>query len=204
MAWQPAPMTFGTPAKAGPGAVLDAPPGLTCKQLARRGIMLAEAKKITEQIPKPGEAVHAIMTGRYDLMHVVIAILAQSGQPCKNLRLATLGYNRRNLVELCRLIDTGATKKLALICSKFFQENSKELYQATQAEFRARGARVAAPRSHCKVICFDFGKTALLLEGSANLRTNGNWEQFALIHDRKLHDWHAKWIDDLLAKHEAK
>ena len=94
-------------------------------------------------------------------------------------------------------------KQLTLICSKFYKEHNKDVYEETQAEFRRRAARIAAPRSHCKVIGFEFGKTCLLLEGSANLRTNGNWEQFALINDRDLHDWHARWIDDLLAKHEA-
>jgi hypothetical protein len=35
----------------------------------------------------------------------------------------------------------------------------------------------------------------LVFEGSANLRTNGNIEQFALFHDAGLHDGHAAWID---------
>jgi hypothetical protein len=40
----------------------------------------------------------------------------------------------------------------------------------------------------------------LVFEGSANLRTNGNIEQFALFNDAELHDWHAGWIDE---KHRA-
>jgi hypothetical protein len=43
----------------------------------------------------------------------------------------------------------------------------------------------------------------LSLEGSANLRSNGNREQFALVNDASLHDWHAAWIDDLVARHEG-
>jgi hypothetical protein len=43
----------------------------------------------------------------------------------------------------------------------------------------------------------------LVLEGSANLRTNSNQEQFCLIRDAGLHDWHARWIDALVAKHEG-
>jgi hypothetical protein len=45
--------------------------------------------------------------------------------------------------------------------------------------------------------------TRLVLEGSPNLRTNGNIEQFSLINDHHLHDWHAAWIDDLVSRHES-
>jgi hypothetical protein len=43
----------------------------------------------------------------------------------------------------------------------------------------------------------------LTLEGSANLRTNSNREQFCLIHDPGLHDWHAAWIDSEVARNEG-
>jgi len=44
----------------------------------------------------------------------------------------------------------------------------------------------------------------LAIEGSANLCANGSSrEQFALIHDAALHDWHAAWIDALVTQHEG-
>ncbi|MGH8743379.1 MAG: hypothetical protein ACREUY_03785 [Burkholderiales bacterium] len=165
--------------------------------------MLADAESVVA-IPAPGEAFHGIMTGAFDLMHVVLAILNQADETCQHLRIATLSYNRRNLTELLHLLDTGSTKKLSLICSRFFREHGKEFHDHSARELSARpGTRFAAPRSHCKVICFDFGENTLALEGSANLRTNGNWEQFVLINDRQLHNWHAAWIDGLLDKHES-
>lgn len=191
---------FGKSATAG-----TEPVGMTCRQLARRASMLAQAVSIIGEsgLPRDGEAVHGIMTGRYDLMHVLVAILAAKGTPCHVMRIATLSYNGRNMAEILAMLDDGRVGRLNLICSKFFKENTKELYAATVAEFAKRQARIACPRCHCKVVCFDFGGgDTLILEGSANLRTNGNWEQFALINDRQLHDWHAAWQDGLLAKHE--
>jgi hypothetical protein len=45
----------------------------------------------------------------------------------------------------------------------------------------------------------------MAVEGSANLCSNGSArEQVSLIHDAPLHDWHATWIDALVAKHEGK
>ena len=63
---------------------------------------------------------------------------------------------------------------------------------------------VAAARSHCKVVCFDLGKRdALVVEGSANLRTNKNIEQLTAFRGRALHDWHAAWIDELVRADHA-
>jgi hypothetical protein len=47
------------------------------------------------------------------------------------------------------------------------------------------------------------GGACLVLETSANLRTNSNQEQLTLINDRPLCDWHGAWIDALLARHEC-
>ena len=44
----------------------------------------------------------------------------------------------------------------------------------------------------------------LVFEGSANLRTNKNREQLTAIRDRKLHDWHAAWIDELVRADDGK
>jgi hypothetical protein len=81
--------------------------------------------------------------------------------------------------------------------------HNKELWAETLEGFRERGQRCAAARTHAKVITLDLASGAkLALEGSANLRSNSNREQFALIHDAALHDWHAGWIDALVTQHE--
>jgi hypothetical protein len=102
---------------------------------------------------------------------------------------------------MLRLLDTGRVGRLSLICSKFFAEHDKDLYEETLQEFRKRGQRAAAPRSHAKVVTMHFADgQKLILEGSANLRTNSNREQFCLIHDAELHDWHAAWVDEWIGK----
>jgi hypothetical protein len=47
------------------------------------------------------------------------------------------------------------------------------------------------------VTCLEFTDgLKLVFEGSANLRTNNNREQFCLVNSAELHDWHAAWIDE--------
>ena len=39
----------------------------------------------------------------------------------------------------------------------------------------------------------------LVLEGSANLRSSDNLEQMTIFNEQAVHDFHAEWIDHVLA-----
>jgi hypothetical protein len=168
--------------------------------------MFREAKELLPYLPKAeGDATHAIMSGRYDLMVLLAAILESYGGRCQSLRIATLSFNDRNTLEMAELLRSGRAGALTLLCSSFFKAHNDAEY--ANAEREAAGFpgrwRLAAARNHCKVVLADFGKRRLVLEGSANLRTNGNLEQLLIVQDAKLFTWHAAWIDALVSKHEA-
>jgi hypothetical protein len=170
---------------------------------ARRQAQLAEADDALAVLPGPGEAVHCLMTGRYDLMHVIVRLIDKMGA-VEALRLATLCYNGRNLAEMVRLLDSGAVRRLTLLCSSFFRDHNKGLWAATLEELRPRGGRAAAGRSHAKVVTFAFASgRRLTLEGSANLRSNANREQLLIADGAGLHDWHAAWIEDMVTAHDG-
>ncbi len=179
------------------------PTGVLARDLTRRTAMLAEAGGVLTVLPRPGEALHALIVGRYDLMHLLVVLLERLG-PARAVRIATLSYNGRNLTEMLRLVDEGKVGSLTLLCSCFFRDHNKELWAETVEEFRERKQRAAAARSHAKVITLDLTAGAkMVLEGSANLRSNSNREQFMLAHDAGLHDWHSAWIDELVTRHEG-
>ena len=168
-------------------------------------MMFSEAKGLLAALPGPGEAVHAMMTGRYDLMLLLVALLDLHPAPFRRLRIATLCYNRRNAAELLGLLEIGQGRRPDAARRSFFAANNKDLDEWFRGELADYpGSKTAAARSHCKVVCFDFADGAgLVLEGSANLRTNGNREQLALVNDRGLHDFHAAWIDELVTADEV-
>jgi hypothetical protein len=101
-----------------------------------------------------------------------------------------------------RLIDAGKVGRLTLLVSEFFRDHHAEVCATLIGELagRSEAHRFAAARSHAKVICMDFGQGGkMVLEGSANLRTNSNREQFCLLLHAALHDWHAGWIDETVS-----
>jgi hypothetical protein len=174
------------------------------KLAARRAAGIAEAKAVLEQLPGPGESLHALCTARMDLTDVIGALLERLGR-CDRLLVATLGYNRRNLAILLGWLDRGQVGTLALVASRFFRSHNGDLWAETLTEFRRRKQRAACCDSHAKVATLAFASGATLcIEGSANLCGNGSGrEQFALINDAGLHRWHSDWIDALVAQHEG-
>jgi len=167
-----------------------------------RKAALAEAGDILDQLPGPGESLHAIMTGRYDLTDLLEVIFAKLG-PVEHLRIATLSFNQHNLNLMGEWTRAGTVKRLTLLYSLFFREHNPEIVHEMARLIPE--ARTAASRNHCKVVTLDFANgRKLSLEGSANLRTNSNQENFCLIDSNDLHAFHANWIDEQVAKHEAK
>jgi hypothetical protein len=105
---------------------------------------------------------------------------------------------------MAALIDSGTVQRLDMLCSDFFRRHDDDIFAELVQEFRERGQRVAAARSHCKVVtmALDDGRR-YVLEGSPNLRTNHNLEQFALTRDPALHGWYDAWLDEMVTRHEV-
>jgi hypothetical protein len=169
---------------------------------ARRAAGIAEAQAVLEHLPGPGESLHAVCTARMDLTDVIGALVGRLGR-CDRMLIATLGYNESNLRTMLEWLDSGAVRVLSLVASIFFRSHKGALWAETLAEFRKRKQRAACCHSPAKVVTLAFASgERLSVEGSANLCGSGR-EQFALVNDRGLHDWHAEWIDALVTRHEG-
>src|SRR5262249_13558129 len=84
-----------------------APRPLSVKDVARRTAMLREAAELLDHLPGPGDALHCLLTGRFDLTALLVVLIEQQPMPCAHLRIAALSLKQRNLYELFRLIDAG-------------------------------------------------------------------------------------------------
>lgn len=173
------------------------PQAHTARARRRFAAMLREATAIVDHLPEPGESLHFLLSGTYDLATMLGYLITSRGVQCINMRLATLAFSSRNTHELMGLVDTGTVAKVSLLCSDFHAKHSPTEYAEAVRVFQARGMRVCAPRSHCKIATMQFADgLKLTMETSANLRTNNNIEQATLFNDAELHDWHAQWLDE--------
>ena len=129
---------------------------------------------------------------------LLVVLIERQPAPCAHLRVATLSMKPRNAYELLRLLDRGTVGRLTLLVSEFFRQHHTGVCADLIGELAGRSPchRFGSARSHAKVVCLDFGAGGkMVLEGSANLRTNSNQEQACLLYYAALHDWHAEWID---------
>jgi hypothetical protein len=174
------------------------------KAALRRKAQLRAAAEVLPHLPGPGESVHALLTGSFDFMLVLTCVIQARPAVCEHLRVTTLAFSRRNTQELARLLDSARLARLTLLTSDFMARSNAAVYQGAVEELAAaRKQTVASARCHAKVACLAFADgLRLVFEGSANLRTNKNWEQMTAINDAGLHDWHAGWIDAKVREHE--
>jgi hypothetical protein len=201
--FSPQRLAFGTPA---PDA--DEADGLPTPKLvrskARRALGIAEAAALLAHLPQPGESLHVLCTARFDMSDVLNHLVERFGV-CDRLVVATLGYNRRNLLAMLRWLDAGAVRSLTLLSSIFWRAYNKELWAETLAELRKRKQRAACCHCHAKVSALSFASgERFSIEGSANLCGNGSGkEQFVLVNDAELCRWHSVWITALVDRHEG-
>jgi hypothetical protein len=174
------------------------------KAQARRAAAIAEAKAIVPHLPGPGEAMHVLISGRVDGADVLDSILASVGTPSV-LTVASLGFNARNRRTVLQWLDTGRVSRLTLLVSLFFRAHNGELWSRTLDDLRQRGQRAACAPSHAKVAVIEFdGGPTYVVEGSSNLCASGSArEQQAVIADRDLANWHRRWIEELVLRHET-
>src|SRR5579871_2406631 len=78
----------------------------------RRFAALRAAADILENLPDEGQSLHGLMTGLYDLMHLLIVLLQRLDSPCLTMRVGTLSLSRRNTQEMVALVDDGRVKQL--------------------------------------------------------------------------------------------
>ena len=164
-----------------------------------------DAYRHLDPLPKSGESLHGIISGKYALMELIPAIIERSGQAIEELHLTTLSFSVQNGADLCSLIDSGHVKRLSLIISYYFQSTSKPIWDAVVPELLKRGQRVLGMRNHSKTILARMTDgTCYVIESSANLRSCVNVEQFVMTSDPELHAFHRSWMEDLLTRAGSK
>jgi len=160
-------------------------------------LQVANAAHAIDRLPDADESVHIIMSGNFNAWDIVPACLKLADAPLESLHVATLGFNKRNASELLRLIDDGSIGSVAFLCSCYFRDQNRGEFAYLADGLEERGHRIAAARSHAKVIAMRFTDgRCCTTESSANLRSCRNLEQMTLHGSPALHDFHAAWIQE--------
>jgi hypothetical protein len=174
----------------------------------RQFIRPENALVVVRRLPEEGGTTHCILRGDFILADLLPHLL--ENHYCPHLRIATLGMSVENAELLARLHQGGKVGKITMVLSHYFEQVNKS---TVYFEVRTRLEGIAdfvVMRSHAKVICLPRShdeagvvRDWLVMEGSANLRSSDNLEQMTIFNDRDVHDFHAEWIDHVLANPPA-
>lgn len=159
-------------------------------------------------IPTATQAIHMVISGRFALWDLVPAVLELAGGPIiTSLHIATLGFSRNNIADLCQLLDAGRIGAVKLLASHYFKGTSGGIYDFAVAELDQRKdkAKFLSVRTHAKLLLMHLSDNrTVTIESSANLRSCQNIEQMTVLGDPHLYQFHTAWIDDLFARSAAK
>lgn len=173
--------------------------------MMKMAIRTRNAAEAIPELPPVGWATHGILNGFWDVWAVVprtLELIAPA--TIAEINISTLGYSPSTANELFALMDTGKIGRATFLCSHYFKSHYTDLADATGRGLADRGGRFAVSRTHAKVICMETTDSRFLtFEGSGNLRACRNVEQFCLVHDRGLVEFHRGWMLDLLGRIEA-
>jgi hypothetical protein len=158
-----------------------------------------DAFRHLKRLPKEGQSLHGVISGKYALFDLVPAILERTGDTIADLYLVTLGFSKQNGADLCGMLDGRQVRRSTLLCSMYFQQTSPGIYDAVIPELLKRKQRVKAFRCHGKIILARMkGGARYVVESSANLRSCKNVEQFALHRCTRLYAFHRRWVEDVV------
>jgi hypothetical protein len=160
---------------------------------------VANAAKQLDRLPEPGESIHGIMRGNFDAFDFVPAMLDLiAPATLAELNIATLGFNERNAAVLIDLIDAGEITRASFIGSHFWKSHETGVFDALHHALTSRGHRCLAMRCHAKILLFETTDgRSYVMEGSANLRSCRNLEQFVLTQDADLLQFHRQWMAEM-------
>jgi len=158
---------------------------------------LAEA--VTEP-PQAGESIHAVSNGKYDFATWIPQILDWIDR-ADCLWCSTWTLSRPNADDIFTLHDEGkiAPGQIHFLTGLYFKRRDTATYNYLLDGLLKRGGRFKAFENHCKVLLLANArkKTWITVEGSANLNANPRFEQYVIVNDRELFEFHRGWMEEV-------
>ena len=151
------------------------------------------AAALAEHLPEPGDCTHAVVRGDFVTADIIPLLLGDRSADI--LAISTLGMSTGNAAMLADLRSSGQIRRLFLLVSHYFSQVDKT---GTYREVKhLLGDAVKVARTHAKVILVSAAPSFFVVEGSANLRSSDNIEQFAIWNDEELLNWHLDWMQEV-------
>jgi len=170
------------------------------RRAASAFIKAANATGLARRLPgENGDRLHAIIPGDFVFCDLLPAVITRRGCPGR-IDITTLSLSESNVHTLLGILGAPERPLITLLLSHYFQASNRDIFRAVETLLVGHPRfRLAVARQHTKIMLLDWPQCALVIEGSANLRSAGCIEQVTALACRDLLTFHRQWIEQLHA-----
>lgn len=160
------------------------------------GIHETNALNLLKRLPENGEAFHFVISRYFEPCDLIPAVRILSDPAViKTLTVTTLGLNVDNVATIAAGMHQGKVLDCTILVSQFFRRMNPETYNFLVQEIRGRGGHVGFGNNHTKIMLFEMSDgNHYSIEGSGNIRACSAIEQFMMVNDKTVYDFHREWI----------
>lgn len=154
------------------------------------------------------ERYFCMVDGSFVFGDFIMAFLVGRKMIAKKLTISTLSLSIENVMMLKVLLDDGYIQELNIIVSDFFYSHEKnklikEMYTHLDIDNKFQ---LAVCRSHMKITLIETemnGGRKYIIDGSANLRSSDNIEQFRIEEDKLQYDFINQSFENILVNYST-
>ena len=173
----------------------------------REGNFIFTAVKLARDLRlETGGRANVIVAGTFIFGDFIEAYIVEHNIKIQKMTISTLSMSQENVDSLANLMLGGYVDKLNLIISYYFFSHERNLlipYLRQTLDIDNR-FQLAVAASHTKTCIFDTsGGKKIVMQGSANLRSSNNVEQFTIEDSAELHDWFDEYQDIIIKKYQT-
>jgi hypothetical protein len=153
-------------------------------------------KQVIDELPKKNEYIHIVSNGSFDYFKIIPRIIELSKKQF-DLYASTWTMNYENAEELIKLIESGVIKSCIMITGKYMESREPLVFETLKQGLYDNNCKLYAFKNHCKIIGMQSGQDYYVIEMSANFTSNTRTEQLTFTNNKKLYDFHLKWIREV-------
>jgi hypothetical protein len=156
-----------------------------------------KAGELIDRLPESGEAIHIVSAGIFDYWTLIPVIAGMLGEKIEQSRFSTWAMTMPVCHQFIAMMDSGELGDCGFIADRSLQRMQGAVYAQLVTRFNAANMPLRMTNCHAKVSLIKTKTRSLTIEGSANFTNNPRIEQFCVINDQGVYDFHFKWMQEL-------
>lgn len=142
--------------------------------------------------------IYSIVSGNFIFGDLIEALIINKGLNVNVLYISTLSLSENNVDSMVNVMESGLCRDLHLTVSSYFyshERNNLIKYIYDELENKDWGFTLSVAGTHMKIALIKTDDLKITIQGSANLRSSRNIEQFSITENAELFDFNKDYIN---------